>query len=450
VLVALVLAGLVRADGAKRHALVAGSAAALSLAVGMETLLTIFLAVLGLAVAWIMDADRWRRGLVLFTAAMVATALVVTIATIPPSRWLVPACDTLSIAYVMPMVLGGIAVIAVAVFLRGHGDGTPGLMMRGGALVATGSLLIGLLAVAYPTCLLGPYGGVDPAIRPIWLDRIAEAQGVLATLRDRPTLVPPFYLAPLAALALGIGVLRHLPAASRTAFVIVLSILGGSVLLGMLQLRALVGAQIVASAAVGVAVSVAVKATAGLDDARSVWRRWSWLAAVPALWALAMQPLEVAAGRTVADKADTATMTDCRAFFSDALAARSSGLVVATSNFGSYFLAATHHAVLAAPYHRDAHGILAVDAVFTGPSPEAAFRATGATYLAACVGDPELGQMAERAPSGLAALLIAGQRPAWLEVIASNPAGVVFAARPSGLEVTGSLPRLRLRPSIAE
>lgn len=450
VLVALVLAGLVRADGAKRFPLAAGAAAALSLAVGMETLLAVLLALLGLAVAWTIDADRWRRGLVLFNAALIAGTLAAAALTIPPARWLAPACDALSVAYVVPVCIGGLAVIAAALLLRGHGDGLPGLMMRGGALVAIGSLLVAITAVAFPTCLGGPYGGVDPAIRPIWLDRVAEAQGLLATLKAQPTLVPPLYLAPLAALALGIATLRRLPARSRAAFAIVLSILGGSLVLGTLQLRALVGAQIVASVAVAVAVARLVEATAGRDDLRSVLRRWSWLPAAPALWSLAMLPLESLAGRADVGKAEAVAMTDCRAFFADALGVRAAGLVVATSNFGSFLLAATPHAVLAAPYHRDARGILAVEAVFAGPSPEAAFQATGATYLAACTADAELLQMAERAPAGLAAALIAGVRPPWLEQVAAGPAGVVFAARPARPDVTGSLPPLRLRPSFGD
>jgi hypothetical protein len=450
VLVAVVLMGLVRADGDRRWPLLAGAAAAMSLAVGMETLLAVLLAVLGLAAAWIVDADRWRRGLMLFTGALVAGTLVFAVATIPPSRWLVPACDTLSFAYLVPVVIGGAGVMVLAALLRGHDDGVPGLLMRGGALVAIGSLLVAMAAVLFPTCLAGPYGGVDPAIRPIWLDRVAEAQGLIATLEGRPTLALPLYLAPFAAVLLGAAALRRLPAADRSAFAMVLSILGGSVLIGVVQLRAMVGAQLVASAAIGVVAALAVRDTAGRDDIRAVVRRWSWLVAVPALWWLAGKPLDQWLGRAEADAVETTTMTDCRAFFGDVLAARAPGLVVATSHFGAFLLEATPHAVLAAPYHRDAHGILAVDAVFTSGDPEAVFHRTGATYLATCAGDPELMQMAERAPDGLAARLIDGVRPPWLSEVASGPAGMVFSAKPSGLDVTGSLPVLRLRSSIRE
>ena len=450
VLIAFVLMGLVRADGARRWPLAAGMAAAASLAVGMETLLAVLLAILGLAIAWTIDADRWRRGLMLFTGALMVGTALAAAATIPPSRWLVPACDALSFAYLTPVLLGGSAVIVLAAILRGHSDGVPGLLMRGGALIAVASILVAVAAVLFPTCLAGPYGGVDPAIRPIWLDRVSEAQGLVATLRGRPELVPPLYIAPFAAFMLGALALRRMPVVDRPAFAIVLSILGGSVLLGVMQLRALVGAQIVASAAIGVIASLAIKATAGHDDVRSVARRWVWLVAVPMVWALAVMAVDRLAGHPDPDAADDATMTDCRAFFGDVLGARAPGLVVATSNFGAFLLKATPHGVLAAPYHRDAEGILAVDAVFTGADPEAAFRATGATYLATCAGDAELGQMAERAPQGLAARLIDGVRPPWLVEVASGPAGMVFSAKPSGLDVTGSLPVLRLRPSIRD
>lgn len=450
VLVALVLMGLVRADGARRWPFIAGLAAAASLAIGMETLLAVLLAILGLAIAWTIDADRWRRGLMAFTGALMIGTLLAAVTSIPPSRWLVPACDALSFAYLTPVLLGGGAVIALATMLHGHRDGVPGLLMRGGALVAVASILLAIGAVLFPACLAGPYGGVDPAIKPIWLDRVSEAQGLIATLRGRPDLVPPLYIAPFAAFALGVLTLRRMPNADRPAFAIVLSILGGSVLLGAMQLRALVGAQIVASAAIGVIAALAIKATAGRDDARSVARRWTWLLAVPMLWALVVVAIDRLTARPDIDAANDAIMTDCRAFFGNVLGLRAPGLVVATSNFGSFLLKSTPHGILAAPYHRDAHGILAVEAVFTGPDPEAAFRATGATYLAACTGDPELHQMAERAPQGLAARLIEGARAPWLVEVASGPAGMVFSAKPSGLDVTGSLPVLRLRPSISD
>lgn len=450
VLLACALMGLVRVDGARRWPVAAGAFAALSLTIGMETLLAVLLAILGLALAWTVDADRWRRGLLWFTGSLMVSTLLAFVATVPPSRWLVPACDALSFAYVIPVWVGGGAVVALAALLRGHADGVPGILMRGGALIAVASLLVGLAAVLFPTCLAGPYGGVDPAIRPIWLDNVDEARGFLSVLKAQTFRVPPLYLAPLAAFILGLLSLRQMPAVDRPAFAIILSILGGSLLLGLIQLRALVGTQIVASAAVGVVVATAVKATSGRDDAQSVMRRWSWLTAVPILWGLAVQPLASLLGQSDDDPADADVMPECRAFFTKELAAQPPGLIAATSNFGSFLLEATQHSVLAAPYHRDAHGILAVDAVFTGADPEATLRENGVAYLAVCTGDAELQYMADRAPNGLAAQLIKGARPTWLAEIGVGPAGAVFSVQSPNTDITGSLPVLRLRPSIAD
>lgn len=450
VLLACALMGLVRADGARRWSVLAGIAAALSLTVGMETLLAVLLAVLGLTLAWTADADRWRRGLIWFNGSLMVGTLLAFVATVPSSRWFVPACDALSFAYLAPVLVGGGAVCGLAVVLRGHGDGLPGILMRGGALVAVASLLVGMAAMLFPACLAGPYGGVDPAIRPIWLDNVDEARGFLTVLEGQPLRVPPLYLAPLAAFVLGILALRQMRAGDRAAFAVILSILGGSLLLGMVQLRALVGTQIVASAAVGVVVALAVKATAGRNDARSVASRWSWLTAAPILWGLAVQPLAFLVGKSDDETAASNVMTDCRSFFEKELAARPSGLVAATSNFGSFLLEATPHSVLAAPYHRDAHGILAVDSIFTGTDPERALRENGAAYLAVCRGDAELQYMADRAPHGLATQLIKGERPAWLAELASGAAGSVFSIKPTGADITGSLPPLQLRPSIRD
>lgn len=450
VLLAFALMGLVRADGGRRWPMLAGIAAALSLTVGMETLLAVLLAILGLTLAWIANADRWRKGLVWFNGSLMVSTLFAFVATVPPSRWFVPACDALSFAYLAPVLLGGGAVCVLALVLRGHGDGLPGILMRGGALVAVASLLVAMAAVLFPACLAGPYGGVDPAIRPIWLDNVDEARGFLAVLKGQPLRVPSLYLAPLAAFVLGIFALGRMPADDRPAFAIVLSILGGSLLLGMVQLRALVGTQIVASAAVGVVVALAVKATAGRNDARAVAYRWSWLTSVPILWGLAVQPMASLVGKSDDEAADTDVMTDCRAFLGKELAARQPGLVAATSNFGSFLIEATPHSVLAAPYHRDAHGILAVDAIFTGADPEATLRANGVSYLAVCTGDAELHYLAGRSPQGLAAQMIKGDRPSWLTEIGSGPVGAVFSIKPIDADVTGSLPALRLRPSIRD
>ena len=81
----------------------------------------------------------------------------------------------------------------------------------------------------------------------------------------------------------------------------------------------------------------------------------------------------------------------------------------------------------------------------------AELTASGAGYLAVCKSDPEFQMAAERAPNGLAARLIAGERPAALKVVSAD-ADVLVLQPAADAMVTGSLPDrpsvLGLRPSL--
>jgi hypothetical protein len=447
VLLVWLIAGLVRADRSKRWAAVAGLTAATSLAIGLETLPAVMLAVAGLIAAWIHDGDRWRAGLITYALTLAAATALHFLATVPPDRWLVPACDALSPVYLSTAALGGLGLSAIAWLFRGRNDGMPGLLMRGGALLTLASFLVALVALAFPACLAGPYGDVDPRLWSIWLDHVSEAQGVVATALDAPWRLP-LVLAPFAATAACLLGLRLTPRPDRPAYAILLAILCGSVLLGCVQLRGLVGAQVLASAGLGITAAGLFRLTAGRDDIRAVLTRWSWALATPVVWLLAGEALVPADP----DEAGEATMQACRTTFADVLAPLEPAVVAATSNFGSHLLYRTPHAVLAAPYHRDGAGILAVDALLTAADGQAEMTATGASYLAVCLGDPELALIAERAPKGLAARLIAGERPEFLaSVVERGPALILTPVeavrKPTGADgsVTGSLP---VRPGL--
>ena len=74
---------------------------------------------------------------------------------------------------------------------------------------------------------------------------------------------------------------------------------------------------------------------------------------------------------------------------------------------------------MAAPYHRNNAGNrLSIDAFLAPPDKARAIaRASGADYLVACIAMKRMQIMAERAPRGLAAELIAGRIQDWLEAI---------------------------------
>lgn len=426
------VAGLVRADGDRRWAALAGAMTAASLAVGLETLLAVLLAMAGLVIAWVRDGARWRGGLITYMLVFAGLTAAIFLATVPAGRWTAPACDALSIVYLAAAAVGGVGVAAAAFLLGGHEEGAAGLLKRGGGVLAVGGAVIALAAICFPACLHGPYGQVDPRLGPIWLDHVEEAQGLVQTFADRPWLVPILYLPPLCALAVNLLAWRALAAADRPAFGMVVAILAGSLVLGALQLRALVGAQVVAAAAVGASAATIFRATAARNDLGAVLRRWSFLPAVPLFGLLVSLPLQDDP-RALAQLASAGKRMACQRALREGLAAVPAGVVISSSNYGPLLLEATPHSVLAAPYHRNAAGLLSAFSILTADDGRAEFERAGGRYLALCLEDSEVRSIAEDYPQSLVARLAAGRTPKWLVPLAAGGPAPVWrhAAAPA-------------------
>ncbi len=106
--------------------------------------------------------------------------------------------------------------------------------------------------------------------------------------------------------------------------------------------------------------------------------------------------------------------------------------MLSTIDPGSQILAYTPHAVLAAPYHRNAYGnrlsLLAFDA--EPDEARAMIAAAGVTEVVLCLTSPEVLDDVRQAPDGLAARLAGGQVPAWLSPVGSGVGPVrTFAVR---------------------
>jgi hypothetical protein len=102
--------------------------------------------------------------------------------------------------------------------------------------------------------------------------------------------------------------------------------------------------------------------------------------------------------------------------------------VIATDiDFGSFVLALTPHAVIAAPYHRLADGIIAAHRIFA--LPPAAARGVlakfGATYVVVCGARVPPGMSAAERAVSLWGRLEAGAPPDWLEAMPARD-GEVF------------------------
>jgi hypothetical protein len=92
--------------------------------------------------------------------------------------------------------------------------------------------------------------------------------------------------------------------------------------------------------------------------------------------------------------------------------------VLASSNLGSGILMFTGHRALAGPYHRNVGGNLAMLDAFIG-TPDAARAVIEREHVglvAICRGNTEEISLGLDAPNGLAAALLRGDLPKWLEL----------------------------------
>lgn len=162
--------------------MVAGAAAALSLAVGLE-MLPLILAV------WVMLGLRaafGREGAEPFLAAFGLTLLgaapVLVMAQTAPAEWLVAQCDELATPALALIAAGTAASVLPSVL----GDRLRSPWGRAGAMLAVaagGCLLAGPLLLP---CAAGPYGALSPEVQQAISDWITEAQPGLLFLESRP------------------------------------------------------------------------------------------------------------------------------------------------------------------------------------------------------------------------------------------------------------------------
>lgn len=457
VLIVWMMAGLVRADQGWKPAALAGAMAGFSLAIGMEMLLVIVAGTTGLCIAWVIEGARWRPALRGYGLSFAGVTTGLFLATVAPERWTTPACDALSMVYVAVAVIGGVGIALIARFPKGAPAGAADRVVRGGLLVGVGSLLLAVTAHTGPLCLLGPYAGLDPRLGPIWLDHVTEAKSIVAIYASEWWTIPLHYAAPVVASLLGLALVRSVARDVRPGLALLVGVVATSTLVGLIQVRGVVPAQTLGAAAAGALVAAARRLAADNPGRLRAALRYVWLPLCPLAWYFVMMPFADQEEK-LAYRAMLASLDTCRAEIGAALETAPPGLIAAPSNLGSYLLMRTPHRVLAAPYHRNAAGLLLAEDILAGPDGVAALDRAGGRYVVICRSDSEVGLIAKRGPDGLVARLVAGERPGEFRSLVDTPVSLVLEraataaapGRPHSPDgsITGTVPPLGLRPTL--
>jgi hypothetical protein len=391
-----------------RQALWAGIAAAVAIAIGIESLPGVVSAILALGLLWVLDrrhavALRW------FGIAFAAATLACLALALPPDRWLVAACDAISGVYAMAAAGTGIAFVLLSLV----NPTTRRSRLVAGA--AAGAGLVGVVVLLFPECLRGPYAALDPWLVRNWLERIEEAQPAYVAVAGNPVYVLAIGIPALLAVAVTAWKIVTSGGNERSRWIAYCCFLGLAVLVALVQVRA-----------ARMATSLSVPAGAALIvGARALYLRRGGVATALGLLAgwigFAGIGLALIIGGIVAIAApplpETVPTADCRrpeAF--TALAALPAARIMAPIDLGAHLLLFTPHAVVSAPYHRNQAGVRDTFRFFNEPVDEARriLIARGIDLVVVCPTMPELRGMPGAATDSFVQLLPEGKLPPWL------------------------------------
>ncbi|RWM09334.1 MAG: GtrA family protein [Mesorhizobium sp.] len=397
-------------------ALLSGICAGLTLAVGMET--APYVATLGIcaAVLFILD-DKERATARGFGLGFAGIALLVFVATIQPSDWGLAQCDAFSSFQFVVAALSGFG-LAIASTLT-----VSTVQARFVSMLALAAVVAVTVITAFPQCLASPYAGMDERIRTYWLADVVEAQPFWSVAIHQPKLMAARYVTPfIAMLLIGFQLQSRRLRREEMLAAILLAVAFG---VSLWQVRGSTFS--VAFAVLPLSAWIAkirLRASAAPSWRISMGIVMAWLVSLNATWAgvaVAAQSVVQKAPQRVNSDPDHAVTCGKPADFLD-LAALPATTVLASSNLGSGILMFTGHRALAGPYHRNVGGNLAMLDAFMG-TPEAARAAIQREQvglIAICRGNTEEISLGLDAPTGLAAALLRGDVPDWLELDAST------------------------------
>jgi hypothetical protein len=424
---AVVWAG-VEAISRPRFAIACGLFAATALAIATESLPTIAAAILVMGLAFVVDAGRARamRG---FGLAFLGGTIVHLAIFRPPARWFEPACDVLSPVYVaVALVVAAAFTLASILPLRAAWQRLVLLAVLGaGGMVA--------VALAYPTCLGGPYGALDPWLQANWIASIVEARPWFVTITELPAYAIAVGLPALLATVIVAVRLRAVPQ-QRGEWAALLVFIVCTALIMLAQIR---GARLAVMAAMPAAAWLIVTArrrylaNPGLGAIAGLVASWLAFAGI-VLSLLVTAVVNSIPGRPQQMAEARASKEPCLvpSAFAD-LAALPPERLMTPIDLGAHVLLYTPHEVVAAPYHRNEQGVRDAYRFFNDPiaTARAILDERGIGLVVLCPAMAEVKGLSSRAEDSFANLYAAGNLPAWLDDVSLPGAPLkVFAVLP--------------------
>ena len=386
-----------------------GVCSAMSLWIGQEAILLIGLSQACLVFSAIKNDKNLRFGLLQAELCFVLAFIFLMLGR-PMDALFEVSCDSHSIFYVALTAASMATWLAILPLwkitqlrsVRFIGAG----LLGGGALVAALSL--------FPQCLDGPFSQMDQRLMDMWLPLITEARSAWSMFIDQPAKTSATYLFA----ALGLGVTTHLmlnrPEMRKPALTVFWLFLIVAFTLALFQNRGLRFAELFAI------VPIAWLFHSIIDLHREDWglfKRWGLALLVLFFVSPALHlTLNKLSGSNTENTPNftQAMKVDCNIGIAKAeLNTKSPSIIMAPGDMGPSLLFHTHHSVIAAPYHRNASGIMDGLEFFSTRFADTAYAIIDrnkAKYVLLCPTLPEI----TNEPRSFAKDVLNGKLPDWL------------------------------------
>jgi hypothetical protein len=210
----------------------AGVACAVSFIIGLELAPALAILRVGPGLAWIFGVKASRSVQLSMAAGTASATLVAGLLLTGPSPMVATECDAFSAPYVCAF-LGYAAVTSIALWSVHSGHRVIRLLSL--ALPAIGIVL--LLVLAFPTCVEGPYGMIDPLVRSLWLNRVQQESSFLDFYKVGETIKIVSLGLLLVVVVSAMPILQHRLKERDAAFVIIFCVATALLLLTLAQTR---------------------------------------------------------------------------------------------------------------------------------------------------------------------------------------------------------------------
>ncbi len=409
-----------------RGAPVAGLAMATGLMISLETIVMAAGFALLLGLRWLLD-PRDRLWLARYLQGL-AVGLVAVFAATRGLADLAPHCDVIA-----PAHLGFFAIVATGASLLA----TPAWLHRAVVIAGLGiSGLAGLALIGWaaPACLASPFAGLDPLVHEHWYLKVTE--GLPLWQRDPVDAVPAALQCLIALGITGFAALKGNPAHRGWWREYALLLLVAT-LAGLATYRSIAFAGMLATIPLGwfaAAMIARWRSSASLAPKLGVAAAL-YATFLPAAITGMILP-RLAAIAPIPQHLSIVSTCDIP-HHGAALNALAPGKVFANLDIAPGVLAYSHHSVVASGHHRSQDAMRTVIAAFLGTPDQARemILASGSDYVMACLDMAEMSLYMQSGGEGsLAARLMRGTAPAWLEPVALDTPrtlGVWRVVRPS-------------------